>query len=160
MKIVAPNRVARSYRQRLVGEPARVFELLCPVREADWIEGWDPALVVSRSGWVEPDCVFVTAAGARQAIWVVTRHEPATHHVEMIKVTPEVTVCKLTIDVVAAEDGSEAQVTYEHTSLGPEGDAFIAAFTEAHYRGAMRDWEARMNHYLRAGRALHLENAP
>ena len=157
MKIDQPNSVVRTYRQRLVAEPARVFELLCPVREADWIEGWDPVLVLSHCGLVEPDCVFVTAAAdARQSIWVVTRHEPEARHVEMLKITPDVSVCKLTIQVDAAAGGSEAQVTYAHTSLGPQGDAFVASFTEEHYRGLMRDWEARMNHYLREGRALHL----
>lgn len=158
MKIVAPNRVTRTYRQRLVAEPARVFELLCPVREADWIEGWDPSLVVSASGLAEPDALFVTpgAGGTPDAVWVVTRHEPSTCFVEMLKITPGVTVCKLAIQVDAADGGSEAQVTYQHTSLGPPGDAFVASFTEAYYRGFMRDWEARMNHYLREGRALHL----
>ena len=156
MEVRRPNRVTRTYTQRLIAPPERVLPLLCPVREADWIEGWDPALVLSHSGLVEPDCVFVTATGARQSIWVVTRHEPERFHVEMLKVTPEVSVCKLTIQVDPTTGGSEAQVTYAHTSLGPEGDAFVASFTEEHYRGLMRDWEARMNHYLREGRALHL----
>lgn len=158
MNIVAPNRVTRTYRQRLIAGPARVFELLCPVREADWIEGWAPSLVVSACGVAEPDCAFVTpgAAGAPDAVWVVTRHEPARHFVEMLKITPGVTVCKLTIQVDAAGEGSEAQVAYQHTSLGPAGDAFVAAFTEDHYQRFMGDWEARMNHYLRVGSALHL----
>jgi hypothetical protein len=50
--------------------------------------------------------------------------------------------------------GSTAEVTYMHTSLGPEGDAFVQAFNEEHYVGFMRDWEARMNHYLRHGSAM------
>jgi hypothetical protein len=38
--------------------------------------------------------------------------------------------------------------------LGPQGDAFVEAFTDAHYAKVMRDREARMNHYLRTGQAL------
>ena len=38
---------------------------------------------------------------------------------------------------------------YSHTSLGPAGDALVASFTEEFYGGFMRDWEARLNHYLR-----------
>jgi hypothetical protein len=46
-------------------------------------------------------------------------------------------------------------VTYLHTSLGtPAGDAFVAGFTAAHYEQFMRDWEARLNHYLVRGVAL------
>ena len=42
MEIKAPNRITRAYDQHLAAEPARVFPLLCPVRELDWIEGWCP----------------------------------------------------------------------------------------------------------------------
>jgi hypothetical protein len=45
MNIRAPNRVTRSYKQRLVASVSKVFPLLCPVREADWIDGWNPILV-------------------------------------------------------------------------------------------------------------------
>jgi hypothetical protein len=68
--------VARTYTQSLNGEPARVFPLLCPVREADRIDGWDPILVLSDSSVAERDCVFVTAAQPQDAIWYITRHEP------------------------------------------------------------------------------------
>lgn len=156
MKILPPHRVSRSYVQELVAPPSAVFPLLCPVREADWIEGWDPLAVWSDSGVAEADCVFVTAAAPQAAIWYVTRHEPGNGFVEMLKITPGVTACRLTIQLRALAEGAgtEATVTYAHTSLGPAGDEFVAAFTEQHYREFMRDWEARMNHYLETGQAL------
>ena len=43
---------------------------------------------------------------------------------------------------------------YSHTSLGPAGDALVASFTEEFYGIFMRDWEARLNHYLRTGERL------
>jgi hypothetical protein len=153
MKIVQPTRVTRSYTQRLQATPERVFPLLCPVREADWITGWDPRRVISASGVAETDCVFVTP-GEPDAIWYVTQHDAQAGFVEMLKITPEVTACRLTIRVRAAADSAEADVTYCHTSLGPAGDAFVASFTEEHYREFMQDWEARMNHYLVHGTAL------
>lgn len=153
MKIVKPRRARRSYVQRLDGPPAAVFPLLCPVREADWIRGWDPLLVVTESGLAEPDCAFVTSSLPANAVWYVTRHEPDAGFVEMIKITPGVTACRLSIRLRASGGGTEAEVTYMHTSLGPEGDAFVDAFTADHYAGLMRDWEARMNHYLRHGTA-------
>ena len=154
MKIARPNRVVRTFTQRLVAPPERVFPLLCPVREVDWIEGWDPVLVLSESGVAEPDCVFVTPSEPRDAIWFVTRHDPAAGFVEMVKITPEVTACKLTIQLAPAPPGCEATVTYSHTSLGPRGDEFVAAFTEEHYERFMRDWESRMNHHLSTGTRL------
>jgi hypothetical protein len=154
MEIVAPNRVTRAYTQSLVGRPEAVFPLLCPVREADWIPGWDPALVVSKSGVAERDCTFVTAAAPFDATWYVTRHEPAADFVEMIRITPSVTACRLTIQLRAAGAGCEAEVTYMHTSLGPKGDEFVRAFTEEAYVRMMQQWEARLNHYLVHGQAL------
>lgn len=159
MKIVKPNRATRTYTQRLVAPPAAVFPLLCPVREADWIEGWDPRMVVSASGVAEPDCVFTTPAPPGEAIWYITRHEPERHFVEMLKITPGITACRVTIQVRAAAGGSQADVSYSDTSLGPEGDAFVASFTEDYYRKFMQDWEARINHYLQNGSALRTSSA-
>jgi len=153
MKLVKPRRAAHTFTQHLEATPDRVFALLCPVREADWIRGWDPLLVVSESGVAERDCAFVTASLPCNSIWYITRHEPQNLFVEMIKLAPGVTACRLTIQVRPASSGSTADVTYMHTSLGPEGDAFVKAFSEEYYRDFMRDWEARMNHYFRHGTA-------
>lgn len=154
MKIVKPNRVTQTYRQRLVASPDAVFPLLCPVREADWIDGWDPAVVVSNSGIAEADCVFITTASPSDAIWYITRHEPQSGFVEMIKITPGVTACRVTIQLRAVTGGTEADVTYSHTSLGLEGDAFLMTFTEEYYCRFMRDWEAMINHFLLHGSVM------
>jgi hypothetical protein len=154
MNITMPNRVTRTYTQKLVAPSAKVFPLLCPVREADWLEGWNPPAVFSVSGFAEPDCVFLTDADGGHAIWYITRHEPGSGFVEMIKITPAVTACRLTIQLRESATGSEATITYSHTSLGPAGDTLVASFTEEHYRQFMRDWETRINHYLAHGTAL------
>ena len=154
MNISKPNRATRTYTQKLVAPPARVFPLLCPVREADWIQGWDPQAVFSDSGVAEPDCVFLTEAEPGHAIWYITRHEPRNGFIEMIKITPAVTACKLTIQLRPVAGGSDAVITYSHTSLGPAGDAFVASFTEEHYQQFMHEWETRINHYLTHGEAL------
>jgi hypothetical protein len=154
MDIKKPNRATRTYTQKLVAGPDRVFSLLCPVREADWIEGWDPVAVWSASGVAEPDCVFMTQATPDLAIWFITRHEQNSGYVEMLKIVPEMTACKLSIQLTATPAGCEATITYSHTSLGARGDAFVASFTEEFYVEFMRDWEARMNHFLETGEAL------
>lgn len=156
MRVMKPNRVTRTFIQRLVAEPSKVFPLLCPVREADWIDGWDPLVVFSESGVAEPDCVFLTEASPSNAIWYVSRHDPGNGFVEMVKITPDVTVCKLTIQIRQVENGSEAKITYSHTSLGPEGDTYVSSFTEEYYQQFMRDWESRINHYLSYGSILQV----
>jgi hypothetical protein len=154
MKIIKPVRATRTYVQHLVAHPEAVFPLLCPVREAEWIEGWNPPTVISESGHAEPDCVFTTAAEPTDAVWYITQHEADVGFVEMLKITPTVTACRLTIRLRPSADGTAAEITYCHTSLGPKGDEFVASFTEDFYRAFMQDWETRMNHYLRHGTAL------
>jgi len=153
MRIEAPVRAVRTYTQRLVAPPETVFPLLCPVREREWARGWDPVAVWSHSGVVEPDCVFVTP-GEPPAVWVVTEVDPERLFVEMVKVTPGVTACRLTIQLEPAPGGSAAHVCYRHTSLGPRGDEFVASFTDAAYESFMKEWERELNHFLSTGRKL------
>jgi hypothetical protein len=154
LNVRAPNRVSHTYTQRLSASMSKVFPLLCPVREAEWIDGWNPVMVLSKSGVAEQDCVFITDAKFHDAIWYITRHDAARGFVEMIKITPGVTACKLTVRVRPAKPGCEAEVTYSHTSLGPEGDVFLSSFTAEYYVQFMREWESRLNHYLKHGTAL------
>lgn len=158
MRIEKPNRVTRTCTHQYGAEPSKVFPLMCPVREADWIVDWDPVVVLTESGIAELDCVFLTEAGPSESIWYITRYEPGSNFIEMIKITPTVTACKLSIQLREVERGSEATVTYSHTSLGPEGDKSVAKFTEDYYRQFMREWEAQVNHYLSTGTALPTTN--
>jgi len=148
VKIQVPRRARHTYTQKLAGTLEQVFPLLCPVRECEWVSDWDPLCVISKSGVAEVDCVFVTAAEPHDAIWYVTRHEAAAGFVEMLKITPEVTACRLTVQLRPAPGGCTAEVTYCHTSLGPAGDSFVAAFTPEFYAGFMREWESSMNRFL------------
>ena len=151
MDVNKPNKVTRTYTQKLLAEPSRVFPLLCPVREAEWLERWKPIIVRSQSGFAEVGCVITTPASPHNAIWYVTRHEPKDFFVEMIKISPAVTACELSIQLSGTPDGCEAIVTYTHLSLGLEGDLFVADFTEEFYRAFMQDWEKRLNFFLRTG---------
>ncbi len=72
----------------------------------------------------------------------------------MCTVSARITACRLAIQLRPADGGSEAIVTYSHTSLGADGDAVVASFTEDYFREFMQNWESRMNHYLRHGTAL------
>jgi hypothetical protein len=156
--INTPNRVKHSYTQSINGTPEQVFPLLCPVGELDWAPGWSIDWVISTTGLVEQECMFQTppAAGTKDAsIWIVTRHAPDDFQVEMYKVTPGLTVGKLGISLTASGDtDTRAQISYEFTSLGADGDAFLASFTTEWYENFMRGWETAMNHYLKTGELL------
>jgi len=147
-----PRRKKRCYTQTIHAEPRKVFPLLCPVRELEWVPGWSPDWVRSDSGFAEEGCVFQTPGEPAPAIWVVTRCDPKNYRVEMIKVTPGHTVGRIEISLEAAGDsGTRARVCYEFTAIGPAGDQFIEEFTEQWYERFMQGWERAINHYLETG---------
>ena len=154
MEITKPNRATHTYRQSLCASPAKVFPLLCPVREAEWADGWLPELVISSSGVAERDCVFITADNLEKTIWCITRHEPERWFVEMLKILPGVTACRLEIQLSENGEGSFADVTYSHTSIGAAGDEFVTKFTADAYKKSMQAWEKALNHFLTTGGLL------
>jgi hypothetical protein len=155
MRIEKPNRASRTYVQKIQGPIEKVFPLYCPVRESEWVPGWDPIVVFSESGVVEPDCVFMTKADGTEAIWLVTQVDQSKGFVEMVKVVPGSTVCKLQIKATAvSEQETSAEITYCQTSLGPEGDRAVEEFTETYYKAFMKEWENFMNHFLETGKLL------
>ena len=154
MRIVKPNRVTRSYTQSLIAGPDEVFPLLCPVREAEWVNGWHPRLVISSSGLAERNCVFVTSAGPEEAIWMVTEHDPDRHRLEIIKVIPGIVVGRITIQLAAVDDGSIAKISYGFTALGSDGDRVVREFTQEHFDEFMATCEAELNHFLATGERL------
>jgi hypothetical protein len=151
MRATKPNRVTHSYRQSLHAAPDKVFPLLCPVREIEWADGWLPDVVISASGVAERDCVFTTSDKLGTAIWYITRHEPERWFVEMLKILPGVTACRLQIQLSENHQGCFADITYAHTSIGPAGDEFVAKFTAEHYQKFMQAWEKELNHFLQTG---------
>lgn len=156
MEIQKPKRKKHSYTQSLQGTPSQVFPLLCPVREKDWVPGWDPKLVISSSGLVEADCIFITAEErAGEAIWIVSKHDPAANQVEMYKVIPGLMVVKLEIVLSAVgEDRSQALISYERTALSEAGAVEVEGYDAQSYESFMREWEAAINHYLTRGQLI------
>lgn len=152
MKISKPVRVRRTYTQTIEAPPDVVFPLLCPVREVEWVRGWNPRLVISGSGVVEPGCVFVMPERPIDSIWVVTRWEPDHHHIEFVKVMPDLAVGRIEITLAAPDGGrTHAEISYEYTALGPSGEEFVRSFTEGHFEGFMEQWESELNQFLQAG---------
>jgi hypothetical protein len=154
MNIVKPHRVTRSYTQTLEARPEKVFPLLCPVCEAEWVNGWHPRLVITDSGLAEPDCVWITAAGPQEAIWMITNHDPVANHLEFIKLIPGIVLGKIVIQLTEAPHGSTAEISYSFTSLGPDGDRVVSEFTQDHFNEFMLTWETELNHFINTGERL------
>ncbi len=78
--------------------PEMVFPLLCPVREKDWLQGWDYNLIHSDSGLVERDCVFTTPHHSdADTVWIVDHHDPKKMEVGFVLIVTQILINYLEI---------------------------------------------------------------
>jgi len=148
--------ITRSYEQTINADPARVFDLLCPVKEAEWLDGWDYTLLYSESGLAEEGCVFLSRQeGEKDTIWMITKRDVQNLEIEFVRATPESRIARLTIAVdEKAAKVSKVKITYVITALCEEGNKFLEAFTQDNFETAMKFWETSMNYYLETGEKL------
>ena len=145
-----------TFKQLNTAEPEKVFPLLCPVREKDWLDGWDYNMIYSKSGLIEKNCVFSTSfPDEMDTIWHVTQHNPEKFEVEFLRVTPKKNVVRINIKLTAVEnDKTEADISYQYTGLSDDQNKFINTELESKFQESMRWWEKSINHYLETGKML------
>ena len=151
MRITNPVRVERRYTQKLHGKPDDVFPLLCPVREQEWVEGWDPLVVYSRSGFAENNCVFTTGDEKPDSIWVITEFDSERHKLSIVKVTPGMTVARISISLSQNAVGhTNADIVYLYTAISPKGEQFVHDYSEEYFEKFMQYSEQVLNNFLDA----------
>jgi hypothetical protein len=150
------RRIVHSYSFQVGAAPERVFPLLCPVREYDWIDGWACRLVNSESGVVEEGCIFVTdAAPEGKTIWITVVHDPAEHRVEFLRVTPDSHVSRMSLAVKGDGAESTLEIGYTFTALEARGDALLAFLEDGRALAARSERLGRsLDHFLRTGAML------
>jgi len=150
------KRITRTYCQIINAAPGKVFPLLCPVREVEWLDGWKYRMVYSESGLVEVGAVFSTPyEGEKDTVWIVTKHDSNSFEVEFARFTPESRTCILKIAVTSKDENrSYADVSYTYTGLSPAGNDFIDYLSREAFLEAVTFWEKSMNYFLKTGERL------
>ena len=150
------KRIKRIYCQTIHAAPEVIFPLLCPVKEVDWLDGWEFKMIFSGSGLAEKGAVFTTAYnGEEDTVWLITQHNKINYKVEFVRVTPGSRASILNIEVKAQDDEtSNVHISYEYTATSDLGNKFIDEFTEETFLKAVKFWEESMNYYLRTGSKL------
>ncbi len=148
--------VTKEYCQTIYASPDKAFPLLCPVREAEWLDGWRYTMIYSQSGLVEEGAVFSTPHdGEPDTFWVVTKHDLSNLSVEFTRFTHQSRICVLKIGVrLRDESSSYVDIAYTYTSISPAGNKFIDEFTDDVFRADMKHWENSVNHFLKTGEQL------
>jgi hypothetical protein len=150
------RREVRQTTVRLHASPERVFPLLCPVREHDWLPGWEARVIFSESGFAEEGCVFTTTDEAgREAVWTVSAYVPEKR-IEFAVVIPGHYVTTLHIELHPDGDGTEVDWRRTYTALSREGARAIAAITPEGFAAHIARLGRQLDHYLSTGTQLHL----
>ncbi len=148
--ITPPLRVVRRYRQTIAATPERVFPLLCPVREKEWLPGWESRMLYSVSGVAEPGAVFLTRDAQGSTYWLITEHQPA-RRVAFARFQPDGLVVRCEIDLAPLPEGRSAvTVVYTYTAVEPRGEKALAQLTEEAWGKLQTFWENSMNQWLLA----------
>lgn len=156
MNSLQSKRIIKTRRQVNLATPDKVFPLLCPVLEKEWIDGWEYEMIYSVSGVAEKGCVFQTPSpGNVKTTWYTTRHEPEQFIVEFVRITPEEMTVRIYIRLTDNNNGTTtADITYEYTPLSETGNDWIEKESETVFNANMAYWEKAINHYLQTGTKL------
>jgi hypothetical protein len=150
------KRVTKTYNQINNAPPERIFPLLCPVREKDWLDGWDYEMIFSKSGRIEKGCVFSTLHhGNNETIWYVSKHDKKNKIVEFIRLTLMEEVVKINITLHDNGNGTTtSNISYEYTSLNDYKSDWIEKELDKVFMDSMTWWEKAINYYLNTGEKL------
>ena len=152
----AARRVTHEYTQTNDAPPETVFPLLCPVREADWVPGWQYTMIYSKSGVAEAGCVFTTPNDdGTQTTWLVTEYDPARLRIGFAWVNPGQVAAQIEISLKKNSKGATtAVIRYTYTGLSTAGNQEVERYDKKLFEQKMQGWEAAINHYLRTGKAI------
>ena len=155
------KRITHEYTQNNVAPPEKVFPLLCPVREADWVPGWQYRLIYSESGAAEYGCVFITPnEGGTETTWMVTDYDPASFRIAYAWVNPGLVAAQIRIWLSRSSGAqtspghTNAFIQYTYTGLSTEGNREVERYDQKWFRHKMQSWEAAINHYLQTGKRI------
>jgi len=156
------NRIVHEFTQTNPAGPEKVFPLLCPVREADWLPGWNYRLIYSNSGVAELGCVFTTpnplgsAAPDRvsaETTWIVTDYDPGNFRIHYLWIDPGHIITELRIHLSrSGAEGTRTHIHYRYTGLSQEGNGDLEHYNRSWFERKMKNWETTINHYLRTGK--------
>ena len=165
-------RVAYEYTQTNPASPERVFPLLCPVREADWIPGWRYKLIYSESGVAELGCIFTTEdppvesdkyssrsngrdGKPTETTWICVDYDPAAFRIAYVWIRPGMVATELWIKLTTANNGqTHSHIRFRYTGLSAEGNHLVESYDRSWFEAKMRGWEGSINHYLTTGKMI------
>ncbi len=136
--------------QRYPAGVEKVFPLLCPVREAEYLPQWRCKLIYLASGTIEEGGVFETdlvSEGFERDIWVVSSLIP-NRSIQFVRVsrkramTYNIRVAKM------SEPGTVLEWTQVVTGLNPKGNEYVHRLVQSDFTVLLKKMEDLLKAYL------------
>lgn len=142
--------------QKLMGTPEKIFPLLCPTRQYDWIASWQCELIHSLSGKAELDCVFTTNfPGDVKETWVIDRYEPNSL-IQYVRFS-ESRIIRYKIELISNHDQTTTALWQQTiVSRNNDGNLYIDNFMKCEFEHEIKTLEKMLNHYLQTNKRLEL----
>ncbi|UNC91335.1 hypothetical protein [Candidatus Contubernalis alkaliaceticus] len=155
MKPFKEKRTIWSYSLSFNAAPDVVFPLLCPVRELEWIPGWEYEMIYSNSGLIEEGCIFTTDEYVEGTVWYVAEYDQANHKILFIQYANDLMIVRFAVALNKDEDGNtKARVDYTFTALTEKGSEYIDSISEDEFTFEVESMEELLNHYIKTGRMM------
>jgi len=150
------QRITKTYQQVNCGSPEVVFPLLCPVREADWLEDWEYTMIYSESGLAERGCIFSTKFNQdKSTYWYISVYDIESKNIEFVRITDKEVAVKINIHLDDNYDGTTTStISYEYTALTEKQNDWIEKESDKYFTEMMVEWEKSINHYIITGEKL------
>ena len=146
----------KSHIVKLDGTPEQIFPLLCPVREEEWIIGWERdtyELIYTESGFNEEGCIFKTTyPDGIDSLWVCTKYDKVNHEVEFLVHIKDTSIRKTNILLTAnADQTTNAKFEYTVTAISENGNISVDHLEEMTVSSVSRLGKM-INYYLHNGK--------
>jgi len=168
MSSFVAKKIRSSITSRYQARPDKVFPLLCPVREYEWIEPWNCEVLHSDSGIAEKNCVFRTGFFGEPSginmpeeplsdVWVINHYEP-NRRIEFVRMNSS-RILFLSYALTDNGDGTTRAVIEQFlVGLTEQGNRSLDDIAE-NFPFEFTMGEAMLNHYLTTGKMLPLNDA-
>jgi len=149
----------KTYTQNVQGSKRDIFPLLCPVRERDWIDGWECEIIYSKSGVNEEGCVFTTPRqNDKSTVWVTTLYDIEKGIIQFTRVTEGEEAVKIDIQLIEEQNNTVCKISYQYTPLNPARNQYLRDNLDKDFNQSMQWWEKSINYFLRTGEKLLLKD--
>ena len=147
-KVNPLKRTTAAMQRTFKTSPEKLFPLLCPTTEYDWVPNWSCELLHSNSGRAEYNCIFRTRFLGPEELWICTRYEP-NRAIDYTRSSSDVT-SKLEIRLTDNCDGT-VTVTWVLTAsaLNENGNQVVGQEDSARQR--IEQALTALEHYINTG---------